>query len=115
MLDVLMTVLTFFIIVSMTLSVEQGVEMQLPGQTQATPVQTAPEPLIVTVSRQRLTIANQPVTKAQAMQQIQTYLNQNLKGSVVLQPTPEMPYEQVVTLLGELKTVGRDRVLLAVE
>lgn len=115
MLDVLMTVLTFFIIVSMTLSVERGVNVQLPGKSQSAPAEPAPQPLIAAVSRQGLTIANQLVTQQQAIQQIQLYLSQNPKGNVVLQAAPDMPYEQVVTLLGELKAVGKDRVLLAIE
>lgn len=110
-----MTVLTFFIIISMTLNIEQGVEVQLPNNTQAPSVQATPKPLLAKLALQGLTIEDQPVTKQQAVEQIKAYLGQTPKGAVVLQASPDVPYEQVVALLGELRAVGGDRVLLAIE
>ncbi len=109
-----MTVLTFFIIISMTLNLEQGVDVKLPGNTQSA-AQPAPEPLVAKLERQGLTVAEQSVTKQQAIEQIKAYLSQNPKGEVVLQAAPDVPYEQVVALLGELKAAGGERVLLAIE
>jgi biopolymer transport protein ExbD len=115
MLDVLMTVLTFFIIVSMTLGVELGVEVQLPSDRQSPPAEATPDPLVVKLTPQGVTLADRSVEKPQLMQQIKAYLAANPKGVVVLQAAPDVPYEQVVTLLGELKAVGDDRISLAIE
>ena len=116
MLDVLMTVLTFFIIISMTLGVEQGVNVQLPSNSKSQPSpQTAPAPLIAKLGRQGLIVGDRPMTKPQLTQQVKIYLAQNPKGIVVLQAAPDVPYEQVVGLLGELKELGGDRISLAIE
>jgi biopolymer transport protein ExbD len=114
MLDVLMTVLTFFIIVSMTLGVEQGVDVQLPSNAKSQP-QTAPEPLIAKLAQQGITAGDRSMTKPQLIQQVKAYLAQNPKGIVVLEAAPEVAYEQVVALLGELKALGGDRISLAIE
>ncbi|MBD3881142.1 biopolymer transporter ExbD [Phormidium tenue FACHB-886] len=115
MLDVLMTVLTFFIIVSMTLGIEQGIEVQLPSSQQNTPAEANPDPLIAKLALQGLTVADRPVAETQLMQQIRTYLAGNPKGVVVLQAAPDVPYEQVITLLGGMKAIGGDRISLAIE
>ncbi len=116
MLDVLMTVLTFFIIISMTLGVEQGVDVQLPSNSKSQPSpQPAPDPLITKLGRQGITVGDRPMTKPQLTQQVKVYLAQNPKGVVVLQAAPDVPYEQVVALLGELKDLGGDRISLAIE
>ena len=115
MLDVLMTVLTFFIIVSMTLTLEQGVEVQLPRQ-ETPPGQAEPTPLIVQIKPQnQLFLNNQPIAKPQLNAEIQGYLKANPKGGVVLQADRQLPYEQVVQLLGEMKGIGGSQVSLAIE
>jgi biopolymer transport protein ExbD len=116
MLDVLMTVLTFFIIVSMTLSMEKSVEVLLPStQVSPSPSQKEPDPLVVDMTKQGLTIKDQPVTRPQLLPQVKTYLAQNPKGAAVLRADPKVSYEEVLRVLGEMKSVGGDRVTLAVE
>ena len=116
MLDVLMTVLTFFIIVSMTLATQQGVQVQLPSNQPTTPAEPQPEPLIVQMQAEnQLLLNNQPIAKAELMPNIQAYLEKTPKGAIVLQADQKLPYEQVIQILGEMKDVGGDRVSLAIE
>lgn len=117
MLDVLMTVLTFFIITSMLLTTEQGVNVQLPSSnSEATQPGPIPDPLIAQLKPQgQILLGNQPVSKEQFFGQIQAYLEQNPKGAVLLQADNSIPYEQVIQLLGEMRDVGGDRVSLAIE
>ncbi|MDX2212384.1 MAG: biopolymer transporter ExbD [Oculatellaceae cyanobacterium bins.114] len=116
MMDVLMTVLTFFIVISMTLTIEKGVEVELPNSADSAPVTAAPEPLIVQLDPQgQILLNNQPTSKEQLAPQLQSYLTSNKEGFVVLQASPDLPYEDVVRLLGDLKEVGGDRVSLAIE
>ena len=111
-----MTVLTFFIIISMTLGVEKGVDVQLPSNAKSQPQsQTTPDPLIAKLASQGITVSDRAMTKPQLLQQVKLYLAQNPKGIVVLQAAPEVQYEQVVELLGELKDLGGDRISLAIE
>jgi biopolymer transport protein ExbD len=116
MLDVLMTVLTFFIIVSMTLAIDKSVEVPLPSQASPSPsAQKEPDPLVVELSKQGIKIKDQPVPQPQLLPQIKSYLAQTPKGIVVLQADLQVPYEQVIQLLGEMRTVGGDRVSLAID
>jgi biopolymer transport protein ExbD len=118
MLDVLMTVLTFFIIVSMTLAMDKAVEVPLPtsqASPSPSPEQKEPDPLIVEMTKRGLTIKDQPVMPPQLAPQVKTYLAQNPKGVAVLRADPQVPYEQVIRILGEMQSVGGDRVSLALD
>jgi biopolymer transport protein ExbD len=118
MLDVLMTVLTFFIIVSMTLAVDKTMEVPLPSNSSSpspSPLQKEPDPLVVEMTKRGLTIKDQPVMPPQLGPQVKVYLAQNPKGVAILRADPQVPYEQVVRILGEMQSVGGDRVSLALD
>ena len=117
MMDVLMTILTFFIIISMTLTAQQqSVNIDLPSTNAGANTVKTPDPLVVGLTNQGvLVIANNPVTDAQLSQQMQAYLQTNPNGAVVLQADKKLPYEQVVQVLGKMRDVGGDRVSLAID
>jgi biopolymer transport protein ExbD len=120
MLDLMMAVLTFFILVAMTLNVEpRGVDVQLPSKEDATAQQPAntPAPMIVKFSPQgTIAIADRPLSgQEQLMQEIQGYLGQNQKGVVLLVADPEANYEQVIRLLAAMRDVGGKQVSLGLE
>ena len=116
MMDVLMTILTFFIIVAMTLTTQQTVNVTLPS-TSAGAVETKdPDPLIVGLNLQNeILLEDKPVPSSELGQKIQSYLAQNPKGVVILKADSKIPYEQVVKLLGTMRDMGGDRVSLAIE
>lgn len=117
MMDVIMTVLTFFIIVSMTLRSQQAIDVALPqadnsGATQ----QNTPDPLVVGLNPQgQILLANQPASVDQLAQQMQTYLTQNPQGAVILKADRTLSYEKVVQVLGDMRDIGGDKVSLAIE
>ena len=117
MMDVLMTILTFFIIISMTMTAQQqSVNIDLPSTNAGANTVKTPDPLVVGLTNQGvLAIANNPVTDAQLSQQMQAYLQTNPNGAVVLQADKKLPYEQVVQVLGKMRDVGGDRVSLAID
>src|SRR5689334_5081517 len=85
MMDVIMTILTFFIIVSMTLTNYQGVDVALPSADRGTSKERPKDPLIVGVNRQgQMLLNNVTVNDTQLAQQIVTYFQQNPSGTVVL-------------------------------
>ena len=116
MMDVLMTILTFFILIAMTLTTQQTVNVTLPS-TSAGAVETKdPDPLIVGLNLQNeILLADKPVASSELGQKIQSYLAQNPKGVVILKADSKIPYEQVVKLLGTMRDMGGDRVSLAIE
>ncbi len=123
MMDVIMTILTFFIIVSMTLTNSTGsVKVQLPGSGQGTSAgkDQKVEPQVIKIDAQgKLYIIqdNQqeiPVTIEQIEPQVRTYLQQNAKGMVLINADRTLPYDNVIQILMKLKAVGGDRVSLGV-
>jgi biopolymer transport protein ExbD len=118
MMDVIMTILTFFIIVSMTLTAEQGaVNVTLPSTGGAgVSKQKIPDPLVVSLSQQgQIFLENQPVSEAQLAVPIKAYLQQNPEGAVILKADKNLPYEKVLQLLGKMRDLGGDRVSLAID
>jgi biopolymer transport protein ExbD len=116
MMDVIMTILTFFIIVSMTLTNFQSVDVALPTAQSGVNRERPVEPMIVGLNQQQqILLQGSPATREQLAQAIQTYLAQNPKGSVVLKADQRLPYQQVIQILATLKEVGGDRVSLAIE
>lgn len=117
MLNVIMGVLAFFVMTSMMLTTQEGVNVQLPNQeNNPTQPQENPAPLIVQLKSQgQLLISNQSVSQKQLFEQMQTYLSQNPQGAVFLQADSQLPYEQVIQLLAQMRNVGGDRVSLAID
>jgi biopolymer transport protein ExbD len=116
MMDVILTILTFFILASLTLTRQQAVDVTLPSASAGATEQNTPDPLVVGLNQQRqVLLENKPVSDAQLAQQMQTYLVQNPKGAVILKADRKLPYEEVVQVLGKMRDIGGDRVSLAIE
>lgn len=116
MMDVIMTILTFFIIVSMTLTNFQGVNVPLPRSQAGASKEVPPEPLVVGLDQQgQMIYNNQPMTQEELNQQLISYLQKNPQGVVVLKADRKLTYEQVVQVLGKMRDAGGDRVSLAIE
>lgn len=116
MMDVVMAILTFFIIVSMTLTSQQSVNVSLPSADSGASTTDLPDPFVVGLNQQRQIILNsQPATEAQLLQEMQAYLAGNREGAIVLKADKGLAYQEVVQLLGKMRDVGGDRVSLAIE
>lgn len=116
MMDVLMTILTFFIIIAMTLTTQQTVNVTLPSASAGAAELKEPDPLIIGLNLQgEILLDDKTVSQAELSQRMQSYLVQNPKGAVILKAADKIPYEQVVKLLGTMRDVGGDRVSLAIE
>lgn len=118
MMDVLLTVLTFFIIVSMTLGQEQAIDVQLPPeQPENVPVPPLPsDPFIVElVAPGQIKLNGQPSDMDTVKAQMETHLGRSPENQVFILPSQQLPYEQVMQFLGEMREVGGDRVSLAIE
>lgn len=116
MMDVIMTILTFFILVSMTLTSSKSVDATLPSSEKGVNTKAAPDPLIIGMTRSGQTeINNATVTEPQIAQQVAAYFQKNPQGAIVLKADKALPYEKVVQTLGVLRDVGGDRVSLAIE
>ncbi|PSB00625.1 ExbD/TolR family protein [Merismopedia glauca] len=119
LMDVLLTVLTFFILISMTLTKQQGgVNIELPTTSKSAGVskEQSPDPLIIGLNKQgEILLVNKPVTKEDLDVKIQAYLQEKPEGVVILKADRKLPYEQVLQLLASMKEIGGDRVSLAID
>uniref|UniRef100_A0A832M274 Biopolymer transporter ExbD n=1 Tax=Oscillatoriales cyanobacterium SpSt-402 TaxID=2282168 RepID=A0A832M274_9CYAN len=118
MMDVIMTILTFFIIVAMTLTGMQTVDLSLPDvqDPQTEKDQKLPEPLIFELTRSKeMRLNGKTTTESEITSEIVAYLQKNPNGAVLLKADKNIPYGQVLQVLTKLQNTGGDRVSLAVE
>lgn len=119
MLTVMMGVLSFFVVISASLSSEQLIQVTLPtDQTEDAP---PPEDAIVDLFIVSMDASGQqllngvPMSPNQLAAEVNAYLLRNPADTVHLVPSRELPYEQVMQFLGDMRAVGGDRVSLALE
>ncbi|HEY9887487.1 MAG TPA: biopolymer transporter ExbD [Candidatus Obscuribacterales bacterium] len=117
MLTVMMGVLAFFVVVTLTLGNEQSIDMQLPpAQTEDQPPPLTTQPFIVSMEANGgFRVNNTPIDKDTLIAQMEAHLAANDDHIVYLLPDRDLPYEQVIQFLGEMRAVGGDRVSLAIE
>ncbi|MBF2034367.1 MAG: biopolymer transporter ExbD [Leptolyngbyaceae cyanobacterium T60_A2020_046] len=118
MLTVMMGVLAFFVVVTMTLGSEQLIEMQLPAEQpeDEPPPPLTTQPFIVQLDATgQLRLNNAPIDQAALEAQMQAYLERRADNTVYLLPDQSLPYEDVMRFLGEMREVGGDRITLAIE
>ncbi|KPQ37260.1 MAG: biopolymer transport protein ExbD [Phormidesmis priestleyi Ana] len=119
MLTVMMGVLAFFVVISVSLGSEQLIEVDLPPEpSEDTPIaeDSVKEAFIVEMDASGQQILNgQPINPEQLIAEMEAYLNSTQESIVYLVPSRELPYEQVMRFLGDMRSVGGDRVSLALE
>ena len=120
MIDLIMTVLTFFIVVSMTLTSGTGsVKVQLPSGTGSgkSSSSKATRQIVKIDAQGALFLINEgaerPITLEQLDPQVAGFLQQNPTGIVLISADRTLSYDKVIQVLTRLKTVGGDRVSLA--
>ncbi len=111
LIDVIFCILTFFILAALQLTRREGINLDLPKASTATPQNQ--EMLVVNVDATGLTsVKNQPLDRVQLYQVLQTYRQQNPEGLLVLSASQTSFYNDVIQVLDVLRAVGGDRVAL---
>ncbi len=115
MMDVIMTILTFFIIVSMTLSNQKALNIPLPRADQGGSEMKLPDPMVVGLNLQgQVLLEGKSASDTELAQRMQTYLTKHPQGAVILKADRKVSYEQVAKLLGKMQEIGGERVSLAI-
>ena len=117
MMDVLMTVLTFFIIVSMTLTGQIVPNLILPNAQnsgESGESETAKTLVVVLNTQKQTVVDDKPLAIEQLTQQVQEFLISNPAGVVVLKADRGLVYADVTQVLKALRDVGGSRVSLAI-
>lgn len=118
MLTVMMGVLAFFVVVTLTLGSEEKIDMQLPAAQpeEQPPAPAATPPFIVEMDANGgFRVNTNPLDKETLKVQMEAYLAEDSDHIVYLLPDRELPYEVVIQFLGEMRDIGGDRVSLAIE
>lgn len=115
MMDVLMSVLTFFIITSMTLTSQRLGNISLPGAEAGVSEQKTPKQLVVGLNKQgNILLDNKTTTRVQLAIKMRSFLKENPQGAVILKADRDLTYQDVMQLLKEMGDVGGDRVSLSI-
>lgn len=121
MMDVLMTVLIFFVIISMGLTGVKINGVTLPksveGADQAVTDRTdESSPFTIGLNSDKELVLDGETTDINALAPaIDAYFKENPDGSIMLKADRALPYDDIATLLSELREVGGRKVSLAVE
>lgn len=118
MMDVLMTVLTFFIIISMTLTGQQIANVVLP-KTDGTGTKSESEnKATLTVGlnpKNEIVLESKPIDVNQLATAMQQFYTEHPEGVVLLKADRQLDYSKVVQLLKTMRDIGGDRVSLAID
>lgn len=118
LMDVLMSVLTFFIIISMNLSSQNIITVEAPSPEDAEgAIEEEPiEPFVVGLNTEgQLLIADERTDVAVLATEIRQYLSNNPDGYVRLKADRELDYSEVTRALITLRSIGSARVSLAID
>jgi len=121
MMDVLMTVLIFFVIISMGLTGVQINGVTLPRSVSNTDEQITDntdeaKPFVIGLTAQKeLILDGETVQLRNLSPRLRTYFQDNPNGSILLKADRTLPYDDIANLLDELRGIGGRQVSLAVE
>ena len=119
MLNVMMGILAFFVMITMTLGNQAFLDLQLPAQEEKQTPDVAPDPknwfLVELDVKGQAKWNNKILSPEELSREVKSYLSNNAKGVVLLLPNPKLPYKQVIQKFSELRKVGGDRVSLVID
>ncbi|MGD2183351.1 ExbD/TolR family protein [Lusitaniella coriacea] len=117
MMDVLMSVLTFFIITSMTLTGQRLGNINLPSAgSGGGAIQEKVQPLVVGLDKEgTILIDNQAISEAELAEEMQAYLAEKPDGKIVVKADRALAYKDITQLLKKMAAIGGDRVSLAIQ
>jgi biopolymer transport protein ExbD len=123
MMDVLMSVLTFFIILSMDLTGQSIPDVNLPalekqqdGETGGIEEFQDVEQLTIGLNPQgEIIINSKPVSEAELVQTARSFLGENSDGAIILKADRELDYQNIESVLETLSQTGGGRVSLVVK
>jgi biopolymer transport protein ExbD len=117
MMDVLMTVLTFFIVISMTFNGQQfaGINLPTAGQgTQSKQTSAAAQLVIGLDTQGKISTGDQALTPEQLADRMVRFLNQHPDGQIILKADRRLDFKTVQAMLKTMRDIGGDQVSLSI-
>ncbi|MGB7413562.1 MAG: biopolymer transporter ExbD [Thermosynechococcaceae cyanobacterium] len=120
MLNVMMGILAFFVMITMTLSKQKSLEVQLPqdaaGQNQSIALADLKNQFVIDLDAEGQASQEKKLLSPEDLQaQVRQYLSDNPKGIVYVKPDPKLSYEGMMQKFDNLRGVGGDRISLIIE
>jgi biopolymer transport protein ExbD len=118
MMDVLMTVLTFFIVISMTFNAQRLAGINLPktkGEgTQSQATKEAVQLVVGLDPQGKIRMGDRQLTQEDLADRIVKFLTQHPDGQVILKADRGLNFKNVQDLLKTMRDIGGDRVSLSI-
>jgi biopolymer transport protein ExbD len=118
MLDVLMTILTFFIILSMTLTGEQISQVQTPkgiNPKVAATKSSKIKPFMLGVdAKGQILLQGKTAGSSELVSALNEYFRKTPKGQILVVADRTLPYQKVTQILQRLRDLGGGQVSLAI-
>lgn len=123
MMDVLMSVLTFFILMAMTLTGQGIPNVMLPfvqdgtgeGGQGSNPKQEVKRLVVGLNANDEITIDGEVIEKTNLSEKVVPFLEENPEGIVTLNADRSLDYEKVDSILQSLQEIGGTQVSLAIQ
>ncbi len=119
MLNVMMGILAFFVMITMTLSKQKSLEVQLPqetgGQSEIQLSDLKNQFVVELDESGQASQDKQPIPNQELQTEIRQYLQENAEGNVFLKPDPKLSYEKMMQKLDLMRAAGGERVSLIIE
>lgn len=119
MLNVMMGILAFFVMITMTLSKQKSLEVQLPqeveGQQKLKLSDLKNQFVLELDGKGQASRDKQPISDKELQAKVRQYLQDNPKGNVFLKPNPKLSYEKMMHKLDLMRAAGGERVSLIIE
>ncbi len=111
LLDVLMSVLTFFIISSMTLTGTNVANIELPRINNSSEIGNTKEKLVIGLDQdEKITVDGKELNQAQLATKIKTYLKEKPESSIHIEAHRSLPYVKITRLAEEVMKAGGKKV-----
>ncbi len=115
LMDVLMTVLTFFLILTMSFTNQSLNNLELPGleggKSKSGQLPPNIKKLVIGLnSKKEISIANKLISEAELESKLQAFLTENPKGLVTVHADKALNYQEIDKLLQSIQKMGGDRV-----
>lgn len=108
--DVMLVLLIIFMVTAPMM--KTGLVMDLP-EAKSSNIPVSSEPLVISVTKTGVFIDNTPTTFADVALVTRNILARRADDSVVIEAEKDVPFEYVVKILGELRSLGIVRVGIA--
>ena len=115
MLDVMMSVLTFFVIVTMTFSGKVIENVETPKATDIAANEIIEGPILIALNNKGEIVLDTEIISLDELREFtRRYLSQDANGEIIFKADRSLDYIQVRTVLETIAEEGGDRVSLAI-